>query len=167
MRSCAELLHLFCVARVVLLCLLSCVPFFSLHLAMANNSETDSIGCVWKCRRSKKYPRPRPSSSTNFPPRSIKNNPRCMASYQPCSSSKTFVLDIINHTMFRIPCRCPPPSVPITPSSTLVSHFLSAVVVIIAPKGLKLDTTRHRITPSIALDSWVVDLSTDQHLHGG
>jgi len=90
-----------------------------------------------------------------------------MASYQPCSSSKTFVLDIINHNMFRIPCQCTLPSVPITPSSTLVSHLLSAVVVIIAPKGLKLDTTRHSITPSTAFDSWVVDLWTDQHLHGG
>jgi len=60
-----------------------------------------------------------------------------------------------------------PPSVPITPSSTLVSHFLSAVVVIIAPKGLKLDITRRSITPSTALDSWVVDLWTDQHMHGG
>jgi len=44
MQLCVGLLHLVCEIRVVLLCSVSCNPFSSLRLAMANSSETDDIG---------------------------------------------------------------------------------------------------------------------------
>jgi len=54
MQLCVRLLHLVCEVRVVLLCSVSCIPSSSLHLAMANSSETDDIGCdveVWTKRQ--------------------------------------------------------------------------------------------------------------------
>jgi len=45
MQLCVGLLYLVCEVRVVLLCSMSCIPFSSLRLAMANSSETDDIDC--------------------------------------------------------------------------------------------------------------------------
>ena len=43
---CVRLLYLVCDARVMLLWLMSCIPFASLRLEMTNSSETDDIGSV-------------------------------------------------------------------------------------------------------------------------